>query len=96
MSGGKEAKHMSDAKRMSRLIFEEVWNNKNTAAIDELMAADYVHHDPQCPKVSEGREGYKQLVAHYLNAFPDSFLRAGHRAAAPLILLNFNHAAFFV
>jgi steroid delta-isomerase-like uncharacterized protein len=72
MSGGKEAKHMSDAKRMSRLIFEEVWNNKNTAAIDELMAADYVHHDPQSPKFSEGREGYKQLVAHYLNAFPDS------------------------
>jgi len=63
---------MSDAKRMSRLIFEEVWNNKNTAAIDELMAADYVHHDPQSPKFSDGREGYKQLVAHYLNAFPDS------------------------
>jgi steroid delta-isomerase-like uncharacterized protein len=72
MSGGKEANPMSDAKRMSRLIFEEVWNGKNLAAIDELMAADYVHHDPQSPKFSEGREGYKQLVAHYLNAFPDS------------------------
>jgi steroid delta-isomerase-like uncharacterized protein len=63
---------MSDAKRVSRLIFEEVWNGKNIAAIDELMSADYVHHDPQSPKFSDGREGYKQLVAYYLNAFPDA------------------------
>ena len=63
---------MSDAKQLSRRIFEEVWNNKNTAAIDELVATDYVHHDPQSPKFSDGVEGYKQLVAHYLNAFPDA------------------------
>src|SRR5437588_6374840 len=63
---------MSDAKKMSRRIFEEVWNNKNIAAIDELLAAEYVHHDPQSPKFSDGVEGYKKLVAHYLNAFPDT------------------------
>jgi steroid delta-isomerase-like uncharacterized protein len=63
---------MSDAKKVSRRIFEEVWNDRNIAAIDELMAADYVHHDPQSPKFSNGREGYKQLVAYYLNAFPDA------------------------
>ena len=63
---------MSDATKVSRRIFEEVWNGKNIAAIDELMAADYVHHDPQSPQFSGGREGYKQLVAYYLNAFPDS------------------------
>jgi steroid delta-isomerase-like uncharacterized protein len=63
---------MSDAKKLSRRIFEEVWNSKNTAAIDELMAANYVHHDPQSPKFSDGVEGYKQLVTHYLKAFPDA------------------------
>ena len=63
---------MTDAKKVSRRIFEEVWNDRNIAAIDELVAADYVHHDPQSPKFSDGREGYKQLVAYYLNAFPDS------------------------
>jgi steroid delta-isomerase-like uncharacterized protein len=63
---------MSHAKKLSRRIFEEVWNNKNTAAIDELIAANYVHHDPQSPEFSDGVEGYKQLVAHYLNAFPDA------------------------
>jgi steroid delta-isomerase-like uncharacterized protein len=64
--------HMSDANRVSRRIFEEVWNNKDIDAIDELMAADYVHHDPQSPKFSGGKEGYKQLVEYYLKAFPDS------------------------
>ena len=63
---------MSNDKKVSRRIFEEVWNDKNIAVLDELVAADYVHHDPQSPKFSDGREGYKQLVAYYLNAFPDS------------------------
>ena len=63
---------MSDAKELSRRIFNEVWNHKNVAAIDELMAANYVHHDPQSPKFSDGIEGYKQLVAYYFNAFPDA------------------------
>ena len=63
---------MSDAKTVSRRIFEEVWNNKNLSAIDELMAANYVHHDPQSPKFPDGIEGYKQLVNYYLKAFPDS------------------------
>ena len=61
---------MSDAKKVSRRIFEEVWNGKNIAAIDELMAADYVHHDPQSPQFSGGREGYNQLVEYYLKSFP--------------------------
>jgi steroid delta-isomerase-like uncharacterized protein len=63
---------MPDPKKLSRRIFEEVWNNRNTAAIDELVAAEYVHHDPQSPKFGDGGEGYKQLVTHYLNAFPDT------------------------
>jgi len=62
---------MSDAKTASRRLFEDVWNHKNLAAIDELMAASYVHHDPQTPKFPEGIEGYKQLVNYYLKAFPD-------------------------
>jgi steroid delta-isomerase-like uncharacterized protein len=62
---------MSDAKKLSRRIFEEVWNNRNLAAIDELLAANYVHHDPQTPQFPNGPEGYKLLVSHYLKAFPD-------------------------
>jgi len=62
---------MAQSTEISRRVFEEVWNNKKIDAVDELMAASYVHHDPQSPVVSSGVEGYKQFVSHYLNAFPD-------------------------
>ena len=55
----------------SRRIFNEVWNEKKLSVIDELIAADYAHHDPQSPNVQRGIEGYKQFVNFYLSAFPD-------------------------
>jgi steroid delta-isomerase-like uncharacterized protein len=55
----------------SRRVFEEVWNRKNRAVIDELMAANYVHHDPQASDIPDGIEGYKKFVDQYLSAFPD-------------------------
>ena len=57
---------------LSRRIFEDVWNRKNLSAIDELMSADYVHHDPSSPAVPSGVDGYKQFVNYYMNAFPDA------------------------
>jgi len=33
------------------------------------MAANYAHHDPQSPKFSDGIQGYKELVVHYLTPF---------------------------
>jgi steroid delta-isomerase-like uncharacterized protein len=56
---------------LSRRIFEDVWNRKNLGAIDELIAADYVHHDANSPTAS-GIDGYKQFVNYYMNAFPDA------------------------
>ncbi len=40
------------------------------AAVDELIAAHYVRHDPNAPEV-RGPEAEKQLVTMYLTAFPD-------------------------
>jgi steroid delta-isomerase-like uncharacterized protein len=60
----------TDNREISRRVFEEIWNNRNLKAVDELVAVDYVNHDPQSPR-SENREAYKQLVSYYLNAFPD-------------------------
>ena len=57
---------------LSRRIFEDVWNRKNLSAIDELMSADYVHHDPSSPAVPSGVDGYKQFVNSYMTAFPDA------------------------
>jgi steroid delta-isomerase-like uncharacterized protein len=56
---------------LSRRIFEDVWNRKNLNAIDDLMAADYVHHDAGTVPAN-GPEGYRQFVSSYLNAFPDA------------------------
>jgi steroid delta-isomerase-like uncharacterized protein len=56
----------------SRRIFEDVWNRKNLSAIDDLISADYVHHDPSSPAVPRGIDGYRQFVNSYMNAFPDA------------------------
>jgi steroid delta-isomerase-like uncharacterized protein len=61
----------TDVKELSRRILEEVWNNKDVNAIDEMIASDFVQHDPQSPVGVRGIEGYKQFVRYYLNAFPD-------------------------
>jgi len=56
---------------LSRRIFEDVWNRKNLGAIDDLISADYVHHDANSPAAS-GIDGYKQFVTFYMSAFPDA------------------------
>ena len=56
---------------LSRRIFEDVWNRKDLSAVDEIISADYVHHDANSPAAS-GIDGYKQFVNYYMNAFPDA------------------------
>ena len=63
--------NIPDNWEITRRVFEEVWNQKNLKVVDELMAADYVHHDPSSPTVVSGIDGYKQFVIQYLNAFHD-------------------------
>jgi len=60
----------TDIKELSRRIFEEVWNKQNLSAADEIIASNFVDHDPQSSV--QGIEGYKQFVRYYLTAFPDS------------------------
>ena len=50
---------------IARRIFEEVWQNRNYDVIDELVAEDYVLHDPGVPEGVEwpgGREGYRRMA----------------------------------
>ncbi len=55
-------------------LFDEVNNKKNLAVADELVAPDYVLHDPGNPNFSGGRAGYKQFQAGFFQAFPDAVL----------------------
>jgi predicted SnoaL-like aldol condensation-catalyzing enzyme len=57
-----------DSKALSRRFLEELWNQRNLAIVDELLAADYVDHTLG---VQPGSEGLKQTVSEYLQDFSD-------------------------
>ena len=57
-------------KAIVRRVIDELFNNGNLAAADDLIASDVVDHDAP-PGLPPGREGMKQFVAMYRNAFPD-------------------------
>jgi steroid delta-isomerase-like uncharacterized protein len=61
-------------KVLSWRFFEEVWNDKNLDAIDEIMAADFVDHSIP-PQLPPNREGLKQYVNMYQVAFPNANFR---------------------
>jgi predicted ester cyclase len=57
-------------KALVRRFFEEAWIRGNVAAIDEVMATNYVEH-PLPSGLPPGPEGLKQLIVAYRTAFPD-------------------------
>ncbi|MDX1522801.1 MAG: ester cyclase [Anaerolineae bacterium] len=61
---------MSDEnKAVVRRFFQEVFDNGNLEAIDQLMAADVVDHELP-PGLPPGREGTKAFLGMFLSAFP--------------------------
>lgn len=54
-----------------RRFIEEVFNAGDFDAVDEILAPDYVHHDPTTQEFGSGIEGFKRLVGYYREAFPD-------------------------
>jgi steroid delta-isomerase-like uncharacterized protein len=69
----------TDNKVLERRIFDDVWNNKRVEVLDELLAPDFVFHDPQSPFPIKGAEAYKQFVRYYLDAFPDLHFTIEHQ-----------------
>ena len=57
----------SENKATVRRFFEEVFNEQDFAAADEIVAADYINHNP-APGELPGREGLKQFVAYLHSA----------------------------
>ena len=56
-------------KEIVRRVGVEPWEG-NLGVIDELVATDYVGHDPSQPEL-HGPDGVKGFVTTYLSAFPD-------------------------
>jgi steroid delta-isomerase-like uncharacterized protein len=58
--------------KLVRRWFEEVWNQKRSDTISELVSADCVAHgSSETGEELRGPEGFKALQARILEAFPD-------------------------
>ena len=58
-------------KALVRRSFEEVFNQGNLYAVEEIFASDHVLHDPTSPEEIRGTEGMRDYVGMYRAAFPD-------------------------
>jgi len=54
-----------------RRLFDELWNKGNLKVADELIAPNYMDHDPSSPDFGKGPESEKKRVTHYRTAFQD-------------------------
>jgi len=60
---------IEENKALFRRWFDDVVNDNDYSAIDELLAPDYVSHFPGAPPVD--RDGHKGMVELFACAFPD-------------------------
>jgi steroid delta-isomerase-like uncharacterized protein len=60
-----------DVKVIARREIEEIFNDGNLDVADEIIATDFVGHDPALPEPTRGPEGLKQAAGGYRTAFPD-------------------------
>ena len=68
-------------KALVRRVLEEMFNEGNLDVADELIASDYVDHDPAMPEEVRGPEGFKEYVSMYRSAFPDLHIQIEEQIA---------------
>ncbi len=59
-----------DNKALIRRAYEEAFNQRNLAVLDEVNAPDLVFHNAST--TMQGLEAFKQFLSLYLTAFPDA------------------------
>jgi steroid delta-isomerase-like uncharacterized protein len=52
-----------------RRFIEEIFNQGNLEVAEEILAPDYIHHDPTTSEFGSGIEGFKQMISLYRQAF---------------------------
>src|SRR5579863_1066568 len=62
-------------KALVRRFYDEVFNKKNLAAIDDFLAPHIIEHSLP-PGLPGGIEGSRQFIGMYLTAFPDLHVTA--------------------
>ena len=58
-------------KALARRWSEELWSRGNLPVADEIVAADYVRHDPGDPFPAHGPEDVKRIVTMLRSMLPD-------------------------
>jgi|SRR5438034_515748 len=71
VSDSRTATSSDSAKAIVRRAVNEIWNRGNLAAVDELIAEDFIDHAP-FPGQLPGRDGFKQVLRTIRTAFPDA------------------------
>lgn len=56
-------------KTLVKRVFEEILNNNNLKAADEVFHTDYTNYSMPAPQ--KGPEGFKQVIGMFRGAFPD-------------------------
>ena len=60
---------IEENKALVRRFEEEVWNGRNPSRVDEFFAASHLFRAAGSPPLD--REGHRQMIAHFQDAFPD-------------------------
>ncbi len=60
----------ADNKVLVRRFYEEAFNQRNLALVDELCTTHHVFHNP--PITLHSKEEFKQFLSLYITAFPDA------------------------
>jgi len=72
---------VEESKALARRVLEEMFNKGPLDVTDELLAPDYVDHDPAMPDNIDGPEELQQYVGAYRSAFSDLHLEIEDRVA---------------
>ena len=76
LTAGREAVHtrrtpLDENKATARRWTEELWGHGDLKVADEIIAADYVRHDPGDPFPARGPEDVKRIVTMLRSMLPD-------------------------
>jgi len=59
-----------NGRTIARRFIEDLWDKGELAVADEIIASDFVDHDPVSGQRA-GLDGYKEMVGAFRAAFPD-------------------------
>ena len=62
---------MTEGEAIIRRLVNELWGQRNPKVLDELIAPDFVMHDPSVPDIPKGPEGARLYYHMFVDGFPD-------------------------